>query len=91
MSGKVKEPKKYRIYQVVWQDSSVKSGWYSRDEFLEFASQAPLIIKTVGWMIGESKTVIFLAQSVGGKHLGELYSIPKACIVDIQVVRWREH
>lgn len=83
---KVKEPKQYVAYMVTWEDSCASPGWHGHSEFLDFANRGALIIKTLGWKVGETKGTIILAQSVGDYHMGELYLIPKSAILDMHKV-----
>ena len=70
-----------KIVRIKWNDTTHYQGWHKPDEL---DNMSPLIIESVGWLIRENETAIFLAMSHGEYRIGDILIIPKKMVLE----RW---
>lgn len=73
-------PDMNEVRRVDWIDSCSQNGWHPTDEALEKHGIGDCV--SVGFVVKETDTEIFLAQSKDNAHdnLAEVIAIPKVCI-----------
>lgn len=81
---------KKKIYLIKWIDSQSDDGWTF---YRERKSIHPMIMKTIGFLIYESKRLIRIALSVGqnsnktNKQFNGTITIPRCSILRIKRIR----
>lgn len=66
---------KYKLIEVVWDDSITDSGWEATPENLE-----PSLAVTVGFLVRETQEHILIASTYDEDHTNARLQIPKKCI-----------
>ena len=59
---KLKNPLKYPLVYIEWEDAISNSGWFDQEEFDDWKNNKGFIVHEVGWIIEENKTYIVLAS-----------------------------
>lgn len=74
-----------RIILVEWEDSAHygTKGWIDKDDAEAYAKKPPIRCQSVGFLIGDKKHSVTLAESIAPSQAGEVINIPKTAI------RWR--
>lgn len=75
----------YTPVVIEWQDPTSVGGWIWKDKLASEFKKHPVMCYTVGWIVKENEEKIMVAGSimVGRAQYGELFIIPKSCIISI--------
>ena len=69
----------YNLYKIDWKDACSNTSWRALDE----CRLNLLVVHSVGWLVGENKEVISLAQQLSANGTAaDTINIPKSCIVN---------
>ena len=81
MTKKTEEQPTWRPCEVSWTDAQGVGGWHHHEVA---ASSKPLVVKSIGYMVTNSRKHIVIAQSMDGfDGVGDFLVIPRACLVKV--------
>ena len=70
------------LVEVIWHDTTGYHQWFTSEDW---SINAPMVVRTVGFMVQKNRTMVQLVMSVrddGG--VGDLYIIPRGCVKHIK-------
>jgi len=74
---------KYKVIYFEWVDATAEAGWMDLG-----ADKSMVSIKTVGWLVEETKTYISVSTSVSNHgHMNGYLTVPKAWITKRRYVK----
>lgn len=74
-----------KTVKVTWVDASTKSGWTDRQD----VELTPALVRSVGWLVEETKDSISLASSFGRNGPGDFadyLTIPTSCVQSVETL-----
>lgn len=73
----------YKIYKVIWIDSSQSHGWILKDDLKEF----DMGIVSCGFLIRETESFIVLSSHIGEDCICSPMQIPKIAITSMEEIK----
>ncbi len=68
--------KRGRVYVVEWEDSAIPPDpWMDHDDDVR-----PVVATTVGYLVRRSKKHVLMANSLTGRQMGGVMSIPRSAV-----------
>lgn len=73
----------YKIVRIRWLDAAHYSGWHNMEQ-LERMSESGSATYTIGYLVKENGSGVWIASSVSTYRVGDVLFIPRGMILD----RW---
>jgi hypothetical protein len=72
-----------QVVTIIWHDSYTVNGpWVMRHDNL---TDAMTPVTTIGFLVAVDEEWITIAQSLAEEQLGQVFRLPKGCIIDLTV------
>ena len=76
--------KTHKLVAVTWRDSTSYNGWRAPSSVEELKCSQQV---SVGWLLFKDKETIKIALSLGEDIAGDVFLIPRGCVLDIVEVK----